>query len=183
MDNEKNNNPRKLLAKVHKQNKNIKELTKDQKEVDKLSDDVVNSIKFGKTSEKVEKLSEIVMKKMFKQDKRKLTLGQKTSDWLTKWAGSWFFIISFLIIIIIWMIVNTSWIIFGKAWDNYPFILLNLILSCLAAIQAPIILMSQNRQGQKDRLRAEYDYSVNRKAEKEIQEIKSQLNRIERKMK
>ena len=67
-------------------------------------------------------------------------------------------------------------------WDPYPFILLNLVLSCLAAIQAPIILMSQNRQSQKDRLRAEYDYAVNRKAVRQNQELKKQLDRIERKL-
>ena len=66
-----------------------------------------------------------------------------------------------------------------NTWDPYPFILLNLMLSCLAAIQAPVILMSQNRQSQKDRNRAEYDYSVNKKSEKEIRELKTQLTRIE----
>jgi uncharacterized membrane protein len=69
-----------------------------------------------------------------------------------------------------------------ETWDPYPFILLNLVLSCLAAIQAPVILMSQNRQSQKDRLKADYDYRVNRKAEKEIEEIQTQLNRIEKKL-
>tara|TARA_Y100000034_G_C6906345_1_gene420732 strand:- start:3178 stop:3603 length:426 start_codon:yes stop_codon:yes gene_type:complete len=108
------------------------------------------------------------------------TLGQKAADWLTEWAGSWYFILLFIAILILWMIVNTSWIIFGQTWDPYPFILLNLALSCLAALQAPIILMSQNRAGEKDRLQAQYDYAVNRKAEKEIQEIKKQLNRVER---
>lgn len=111
-----------------------------------------------------------------------ITLGQKASDSLTKWAGSWTFILSFLALLFLWIIANTLWIIFRKTWDPYPFILLNLALSCLAAIQAPIILMSQNRQGQKDRLRAEYDYSVNRKAEREIQEVKKQLSRIENKL-
>jgi uncharacterized membrane protein len=77
------------------------------------------------------------------------------------------------------MVINTSWLIFGRSWDPYPFILLNFILSTLAALQAPIILMSQNRQSQKDRLQAQYDYDVNKKAEKEIQEIKKQVNRIE----
>jgi len=108
------------------------------------------------------------------------TLGQKAADWLTEWAGSWYFILLFVGILILWTIVNTSWIIFGKTWDPYPFILLNLALSCLAALQAPIILMSQNRSSEKDRARIQYDYAVNRKAEKEIQEIKKQLNRVER---
>ena len=85
-------------------------------------------------------------------------------------------------VLVLWMIINTSWIIFGESWDPYPFILLNLVLSCVAAIQAPIILMSQNRENQRDRARAEYDYAVNRKAEKEIREIKKQLNRIEEKL-
>ena len=69
-----------------------------------------------------------------------------------------------------------------QQWDVYPFILLNLVLSCLAAIQAPVILMSQNRASERDRLRAEYDYKVNRKAEREIQELRKQLNRIEQKL-
>lgn len=111
------------------------------------------------------------------------TFGQKASDKLTHWAGSWTFIITFLAFIALWMIVNTTWLIFGKSWDDYPFILLNLALSCIAAIQAPIILMSQNRQGEKDRQKSEYDYAVNRKAERGIESIQKQLNRIERKMK
>ena len=105
------------------------------------------------------------------------TFGQKSADILTKYGGSWGFIICFIIFLILWIFVNIyAWI---NAWDPYPFILLNLVLYCLAAIQAPIILMSKNRQSQKDRLRAEYDYAVNRRAEREIQDVKRQLNRIE----
>lgn len=115
--------------------------------------------------------------------KTKLTLGQKAADKLTSFAGSWAFIFIFFIFLILWMLVNTYWLIFGKAWDEKPFIMLNLILSCLAAIQAPVILMSQNRQAQRDRSRTEYDYTVDKKAEKEIQEIKKQLNRIEKRLK
>lgn len=110
------------------------------------------------------------------------TLDQRAADFLTKWAGSWGFIILFLVILILWMCFNTYWLLFRKVWDPYPFILLNLVLSCLAAIQAPVILMSQNRAAERDRLRAEYDYAVNRKAEREIQEVRKQLNRIERKL-
>ena len=110
------------------------------------------------------------------------TLGQRASDVLTKGAGSWTFIIIFGIFIVLWAIVNTSWLLFGQSWDPYPFILLNLALSCLAAIQAPIILMSQNRESQKDRIRSEYDYQVNRKAEREIEDIKKQLDRIEKRL-
>jgi|SRR3989338_9827085 len=111
------------------------------------------------------------------------TFGQKSADAITKWAGSWAFILLFFGLLILWILINTSWIIFGRAWDPKPFILLNLVLSCIAAIQAPIILMSQNRATEKNRQRAEYDYAVNRKAEKEIEDIKKQLNRIENYMK
>ncbi len=108
------------------------------------------------------------------------TLGQRSADKLTKLAGSWSFIISFIIIMILWIFANVyAWI---QTWDPYPFILLNLFLSCVAAIQAPIILMSQNRVSQKDRQRSEYDYSVNRKAGKEISQIQKQLNRIENRL-
>jgi len=105
------------------------------------------------------------------------SFGQKAADNLSKWTGSWTFILSFLIFLVIWIIVNVyAWI---STWDPYPFILLNLILSCLAAIQAPVILMSQNRQSQKDRRKIEYDYKVNRKAEKEIENIIKKLDKIE----
>ncbi len=113
------------------------------------------------------------------------TFGQKASDKLTTWAGSWTFIIFFLIFLGLWVAANVYfWVQYkiGEPWDPYPFILLNLVLSMLAAIQAPVILMSQNRTGQRDRLGAQYDYAVNRKAEKEIQEMKKQLDRMERSM-
>jgi uncharacterized membrane protein len=108
------------------------------------------------------------------------TLGQKASDFLTSWMGSWSFIILFIIFFFLWISANVyAWL---NQWDPYPFILLNLALSFLAAIQAPIILMSQNRQTQKDRIRSEYDYSVNRKAEREITAVKKQLDRMEKKI-
>ena len=108
------------------------------------------------------------------------TFGQKAADLVTRWAGSWTFIISIFVILFFWIVINTSWLLFGRSWDPYPFILLNFILSTLAAIQTPIILMSQNRQSQKDRVRLQYDYAVNKKAEKEIQEVKKQLDGIEK---
>tara|TARA_Y100000310_G_scaffold91913_1_gene89439 strand:+ start:5749 stop:6135 length:387 start_codon:yes stop_codon:yes gene_type:complete len=108
------------------------------------------------------------------------TFGQKAADGLAKWAGSWGFILGFFIFLILWMAANIyGWI---NEWDPYPFILLNLVLSMLAAIQAPIILMSQNRQSQKDRLKANYDYEINRRSEKGIEEIKKQLNSLERRL-
>jgi len=106
------------------------------------------------------------------------TFGEKAADNLATYAGSWSFILGFFVFLILWVGANFyAWI---NTWDPYPFILLNLILSCLAAIQAPIILMSQNRQAKKDRLKTEYDYKVNRKAEREIEEVLKRLNRIER---
>lgn len=108
----------------------------------------------------------------------KRTFGEKAADKLTKWAGSWTFIILFSFFLFLWIMTNAVWISFGKSWDPYPFILLNLILSTIAALQAPVILMSQNRQAQKDRIKAEYDYQVNRKAEREIREIKIKLDKI-----
>jgi len=108
------------------------------------------------------------------------TIGQKSADIVTKFVGSWGFIIVSAIFVTLWAATNIyGWI---NSWDPYPFILLNLFLSILAAIQAPIILMSQNRQNEKDRVRSEYDYSVNRKAEKLIEELKKQVNRIEKKL-
>ena len=110
-----------------------------------------------------------------------LTPGQKAADKLTHFAGSWTFIILFLSVLVVWMFLNVmAWI---YHWDPYPFILLNLGLSCLAAIQAPIILMSQNRTTERDRIRSEYDYSVNRKAEREITKILKEVEAIKRKIK
>ncbi|MBU3923585.1 MAG: DUF1003 domain-containing protein [Nanoarchaeota archaeon] len=109
------------------------------------------------------------------------SFGQIAADGIAKWAGSWTFIISFFVFLGIWIATNGVFVlkyVAGGQVDIYPFILLNLILSCLAAIQAPVILMSQNRQAQKDRMKAEYDYKVNRKAEKGIVEILEKLERI-----
>ena len=116
---------------------------------------------------------------VFKLHSRR-TFGQKAADRLTNIAGSWMFILSLFAFLIIWMAINGYILIKyenGDPFDPYPFILLNLVLSCLAAIQAPIILMSQNRQIQRDRIKAEFDYKINKKAEKEIREIKQLLLR------
>jgi len=116
----------------------------------------------------------------------KLSLGQKAADKLSAFAGSWSFIIGFIIFLLLWMFLNGYiWMryINNEPFDPYPFILLNLVLSCLAAIQAPIILMSQNRQAERDRRRTEYDYQVDKKAEKEVEEIKKELEEIKRLLK
>jgi len=106
----------------------------------------------------------------------KLTLGQKAADGLAKFAGSWTFIIYFFIILVLWIALNA--LVLTKPFDVYPFILMNLILSCLAAIQAPVIMMSQNRQEQKDRLRAKNDYKVNLKSEIIVEDIHIKLDTI-----
>lgn len=105
----------------------------------------------------------------------KLSAGQKVADKIAEFGGSWTFIISFFSFLMIWMLINI-FIMVKKPFDPYPFILLNLILSCLAAIQAPIIMMSQNRQESKDRQRAELDYKVNLKAELEIKLLSEKMD-------
>jgi uncharacterized membrane protein len=109
--------------------------------------------------------------------KQKLTIGQKAADFIARFGGSWTFIIIFFFFLFVWMGIN-AWLIMKKPFDPYPFILLNLVLSCLAAIQAPVILMSQNRQAERDRIDAKYDHQVNRKAEREIQFIQKDLASI-----
>jgi uncharacterized membrane protein len=104
-----------------------------------------------------------------------LTIGQKLADKVAAFGGSWTFIITFFSFILIWVILNI-WYLITKPFDPYPFILLNLLLSCLAAIQAPIIMMSQNRQDQKDRQRGEHDYKINLKAEIEIKMLSEKMD-------
>ena len=108
--------------------------------------------------------------------KDKYTLGQRAADPIAKFAGSWAFIFSFTGILIVWMVVNV--LLASKAFDPYPFILLNLVLSCVAAIQAPLIMMSQNRQEEKDRRRAENDYKVNLKTEIMIEDLYDKINAV-----
>ena len=110
-----------------------------------------------------------------KQAKENLTFGQRAADQIAKFGGSWTFIISFFLVLTIWIAFNV-YALHNKGFDPYPFILLNLILSCLASIQAPIIMMSQNRQEEKDRARAEWDLKINEKAEAEIREISKKLS-------
>jgi len=107
----------------------------------------------------------------------KLTYGQKLADKVAEFGGSWAFIISFGVFIFIWVLINTIFLLF-KSFDPYPFILLNLFLSCLAAIQAPIIMMSQNRKEEKDRQRAENDYMINLKSELEIRQLHEKVDNL-----
>ena len=105
------------------------------------------------------------------------TLGERFSDNLASFGGSWAFLISFGVVLVVWMAINAA-IGEGKAFDPYPFILLNLVLSCIAAVQAPIIMMSQKRQESKDRLRSLSDYQVNLKAELEIRHLHEKMDHL-----
>ncbi len=106
-----------------------------------------------------------------------LSFGQRLADQVAAFGGSWTFIITFFSFILIWMLINI-WFSATRPFDPFPFILLNLILSCLAAIQAPIIMMSQNRQEQKDRQRGEHDYKINLKAELEIKLLSEKIDHL-----
>lgn len=108
---------------------------------------------------------------------KELGIGQRVADMIANFGGSWAFIGIFFAFILVWMALNL-WALQAKSFDPYPFILLNLLLSCLAAIQAPIILMSQNRQEDKDRKRGEHDFQVNLKAELEIQLLTEKIDHI-----
>jgi len=108
-------------------------------------------------------------------EKQILTTGQRIADKVASFGGSWTFIISFGVFIFIWISTNVFWLV-NKGFDPYPFILLNLILSCLAALQAPVIMMSQNRQEEKDRERAKKDYMINLKSELEIRTLHEKID-------
>ncbi len=111
---------------------------------------------------------------------REATFGERIADMVAGFGGSWTFIIIFLLVLVVYSATNVF--LGHRAWDPYPFILLNLFLSMLAAIQAPVIMMSQNRQDTRDRLRSELDYDVNRRAESEIQGLANKLNHINEKV-
>lgn len=109
------------------------------------------------------------------EEKQSLTTGQRIADKVASFGGSWTFIISFGVFIFIWISINIFWLV-NKGFDPYPFILLNLILSCIAALQAPVIMMSQNRQEEKDRDRAKKDYMINLKSELEIRTLHEKID-------
>ena len=121
--------------------------------------------------------ADIISKNIEEETIENLSLGQRISDLVAQFGGSWTFITIFFIFILLWIAVNV-FLLFKKPFDPYPFILLNLILSCLAAIQAPIIMMSQNRQETKDRARSKNDYRVNLKAELEVRQLHEKIDHI-----
>ena len=147
------------------------------KENRKLLREVLKDIRHDMSDEEVlNLLADSKISVSPESEKEKYTLGQRAADVIAKFAGSWAFIFSFTGVLVLWMIVNT--LLSAKAFDPYPFILLNLVLSCVAAIQAPLIMMSQNRQEEKDRRRAENDYKVNLKTEIMIEDLYDKVNAI-----
>lgn len=111
------------------------------------------------------------------EEEERLTLGDRVADRVAQFGGSWTFIIAFSVVLLLWMVLNT-WVFYARPFDPYPFILLNLVLSTLAALQAPIIMMSQNRLSAKDRLKADLDYQVNLKAELEVAQLHHKMDRL-----
>ena len=145
------------------------------KENRKLLKEVLKDIQHDMTDEEV--LNLLADSKISESPTaEKYTLGQRAADAIAKFAGSWAFIFSFTGVLLLWMVVNT--ILAADAFDPFPFILLNLVLSCVAAIQAPLIMMSQNRQEERDRRRAENDYKVNLKTEIMIEDLYDKVNAI-----
>ncbi|HEX5106543.1 MAG TPA: DUF1003 domain-containing protein [Pirellulaceae bacterium] len=142
-------------------------LEEERGELSSLEEQVINSLR------EQEALSENVNL----QFERQLSFGERLSDRLAAFGGSWSFLILFAVVVIAWMIGNGIFLA-QRPFDPYPFILLNLVLSCLAAIQAPVILMSQNRQEAKDRLRSEHDYRVDLKAELEVRLLHTKMDQL-----
>jgi uncharacterized membrane protein len=142
-------------------------LEEEKGELSELELNVINSFK----------QQELLSKDVNTEFNKNFTLGQKIADKVAAFGGSWRFIIIFGCVIFIWISIN-SVLLLLRPFDPFPFILLNLILSCIAAIQAPVIMMSQNRQEAKDRLRGEHDYEINLKAELEIRHISEKMDHL-----
>jgi uncharacterized membrane protein len=142
-------------------------LLKDIRELTKSEQAVLNSLHKGTT------ISNAVEEEDGKDD----TFGQKIADKVAEFGGSWTFILSFLGFLVVWILINVLFLT-SKGFDPYPFILLNLILSCIAALQAPVIMMSQNRQEEKDRDRAKNDYMINLKSELEIRMLHEKVDHL-----
>lgn len=141
-------------------------LQQEQKDLNKINDFFIENVS-----------DDELLTQILREGEVTLTLGQRVADKVASFGGSWTFIILFFSILVGWIILN-AFILSQKPFDPYPFILLNLVLSCLAAIQAPIIMMSQNRQEEKDRERAEHDYLINLKAELEIRNLQLNLKNL-----
>lgn len=142
-------------------------LEKEKGELIALEEQIIRSLKE----------QELLSKNINLEYEEKLTLGERLADRLAEFAGSWVFISIFASVLLLWIAIN-SIVLLSRPFDPYPFILLNLVLSCIAAMQAPIIMMSQNRQEAKDRVRAEHDYQVNLKAELEIRYLHEKIDHL-----
>ena len=146
----------------------IKEVLEDEiGELSALDNEVIESLQ----------QHEILSSDLSKQFEKKLTFGERLSDHIAEFGGSWRFIILFGAVLFGWIILNAIFLL-NRGFDPYPFILLNLVLSCLAAIQAPVIMMSQNRAELRDRLRSENDYKINLKAELEIRHLHEKIDHL-----
>lgn len=141
-------------------------LLKEASELNELEKTVIKSLKNKHT-----------VLPQLEDDASQITFGQKIADKVAEFGGSWTFILSFLFFLVLWICLN-AFILLNKGFDPYPFILLNLILSCIAALQAPVIMMSQNRQEEKDRMRAKNDYMVNLKSELEIRMLHEKIDHL-----
>lgn len=148
---------------------NYKEITKkileNKEEFYDIQEELIHELIHGKVSQDTNTV-----------DEKKISIGDRMADKISSFVGSWPFIIVSVSLIMIWVIINVSYII--KPFDPFPFILLNLFLSCVAAVQAPIIMMSQNREGDKDRIKAKNDYKVNLKSEIIIEDLHLKMDEI-----
>ena len=142
-------------------------LESDKGEITSLEQEVLDSMREH----------EIIASNIEEELEEQWTLGERLADKIAEFGGSWMFLIVFGVFIAIWVLINTL-VLISRPMDPYPFILLNLMLSCLAAIQAPIIMMSQNRQEAKDRVRSQHDYQVNLKAELEIRHLHEKIDHL-----
>lgn len=142
-------------------------LAEERGELGRLDSEVLSSLREN----------ELIARNLSEQLFEKKTVGERAADHIAAFGGSWRFVIVFLAALVVWMVINAIALL-GRNFDPYPFILLNLVLSCIAALQAPIIMMSQNRQEKRDRLRAEQDYKVDLKAELEVRQLIVKLDQL-----
>ncbi len=143
------------------------EMEKERGDLSALEEEVITSLREG----------QIVADDINLEFDRALTVGERTADKVAEFGGSWRFIIIFFVVMAVWIAINSAYLLWHP-FDPYPYILLNLVLSLLAAVQAPVIMMSQNRQEARDRLRAENDYKVNLKAELEVRAIGDKIDQL-----
>lgn len=143
----------------------VKMILQNDEDIDEIDEETIHLL-----------VKETVSKDVSKIHEKTFTFGDRAADKMAEFAGSWTFILSFASVIILWILINVN--ILKNPFDPFPFILLNLVLSCVAALQAPVIMMSQNRQEEKDRIRAKNDYKVNLKSEFIIEDLHNKLDQL-----